>query len=108
MKGAQERRNVEVGQYRVGPGVEVAMQLRLAVDLYLRGRQAVLGGEIGGVALGVGYYFQGAGRLPAQDKIAQVKPSQDGKGIKSAGRMGVELHRAGYREPWILRLREMS
>ena len=33
MKCAQERRNIEVGQFRVGLGIEVAMQLRLAINL---------------------------------------------------------------------------
>jgi len=57
--------------------------------------------------LGVRDHLNGTGRLASQDEIAHVKPRQDGKGIKSTGSMRVELHGAGYREPGILRLREM-
>jgi len=91
LKSAQKWRDVEVGQDQIGLGLKIALKRRLAFDLKLRDRQAVLRGEIGNAALGVRDDFQGAGGLASQDQVAQMNPSQNGGRIERAGGVGIKL-----------------
>ena len=63
---------------------KVALEGCLAFDLEPRRRHAVLRGEIGSAPLGVRDHFQGAGGLASQDQVAQMNPSQNGRGIDGA------------------------